>query len=535
MDKNEFIEKLITFNLLRNEPDNENKIRIFLSNNKKRYDHLMEKLAKSENFIKTFLENEEKNFLNNINYQKMKINTNNIGNALKDIENFFENSIQYNLYKDYFQVIKSKFFMALYSKNKKENIQSQKSLFNKTLKDYIILEILINFNEELNINNIPFKDIIIKEIKRIIENCKNIKSNKEQICLNEIRYELNTINEISIILTKSNNNIKKSFDNNYTKERNLIYLSYFENIKNVIQSLILLIDLFKVNKTKFYYNIINIKNIIENNVNVTLKNIKDYIQYLKSLDGFAIDITFFDKNDDNSAFVEFLNILADNEEGIKFGMGKINNEIRSLSEFVGESENSKLQINDIQDFMNVCNFFEAMKALKVQNDLDFIYKFKNAVIPFTNSFNNYLNNFKEIKNVYEEFLDKPEVSRIKIEQILKFSQIEIYFDNESRSIQIKGAYKDIYNQNKNFDFDDLEELHERALLFSSQSVDNLAKNVVENIEDKKKNSENFVRIVENIKQLKNYLLSLHIKGYPNILKIIIQIENGIALNEGIFY
>ena len=233
--------------------------------------------------------------------------------------------------------------------------------------------------------------------------------------------------------------------------------------------------------------------------------------------------------------MEFLNILANNEEGIKFGMGKTNNQIRSLSEFVGETENSKLQINDIQDFMNVCNFFEAIKALNVQNDFELINEFKNAFITspsFTNSFKNYLNNFNEIKNVYEEFLDKPEVSRIKIEQILKFSIIEIYFDNESRSIQVKGVYKDIHNQNKNFDFDDLQELHDRALLFSSQSVDNLAKNVIENIQNKKKNSENFVKIVENINQLKNYLLSLHIKGYPNILKVIIQIEKGVALNEG---
>ena len=62
-------------------------------------------------------------------------------------------------------------------------------------------------------------------------------------------------------------------------------------------------------------------------------------------------------------------------------------------------------------------FFEAMKALNVQKDFELINKFKKAFITtpsFINSFNNYLNNFNEIKNVYEEFLDKPEVSRIKI-------------------------------------------------------------------------------------------------------------------------
>ena len=96
---------------------------------------------------------------------------------------------------------------------------------------------------------------------------------------------------------------------------------------------------FDITLLKFYDSIIHIKNIIENNGNVSLKNIKDYIQYLKGLEHFSIDITFFDTNDNNSVFVDFLNILANNEEGIKFAMGKTNNEIRSLSEFVGESEN----------------------------------------------------------------------------------------------------------------------------------------------------------------------------------------------------
>jgi hypothetical protein len=100
IDKIEFKEKLIAFNLLRNEPDNENKIHNFLNNIKANFNHLMEKLAISENFIKTFLDYEEKDFLNNINY-KMKIKTKNIGNVLKDMENFFKNSNQYNAYKDY--------------------------------------------------------------------------------------------------------------------------------------------------------------------------------------------------------------------------------------------------------------------------------------------------------------------------------------------------------------------------------------------------------------------------------------------------
>ena len=305
-------------------------------------------------------------------------------------------------------------------------------------------------------------------------------------------------------------------------------------LKKIIQSLIILIDVFKVKKTNFFKKVVNKNDEIKNNKNICLRDVKDYIDFFKNLKSFKIDIVFYNTNENDSVFLEFLNILANNEEGIKFGIGKTNNEIKSLSEFIGESENSKIQINDIQDFMNVCNFFENMKALNVENDIQLIEEFKNAFImtpSFANSFINYLNNFKEIKNVYEEYLDRPEVSRNKIEQILNSSIIDIFFDNETRSFKVSGAYKDISNQKKRFDYNDLQELHDRALLFSNKTFDNMANNVVENIEDKKKNSENFVDLVENINQLINYLISLYIKGYPNPLKIIIQVEKSIALIE----
>ena len=116
-------------------------------------------------------------------------------------------------------------------------------------------------------------------------------------------------------------------------------------------------------------------------------------------------------------------------------------------------------------------FFELIKILGKEsdnNDFSLIEEFKSAfgTMPsFGNSFRNYLNNYREIKNVYEEYLDKPEVSRKKIEQILKHSNIEIFFDNLIRSIKINGIYTDIFNKDRTFDISDLQELHDRALFF----------------------------------------------------------------------
>ena len=232
--------------------------------------------------------------------------------------------------------------------------------------------------------------------------------------------------------------IKFSHDKMYdTKiEKDLIYLPFLDTIKKVLSSIILLIELFKVKKTDLYIKIENIyRQINKDNKLITLKEIKEKIDFLKNLRDIDINIISFNENDYITLLIDFLTIACNNEEGIKFAFGKTNEEIRALSEFVGETENSKIQIRDVQDFMDVCNFFENIKALNVKYDIELIEKFKNIFIAmpsFGTSFKNFLNNFKEIKAVYEEYLDKPEDSRKKIEQILKFSNINISFDDNSR-------------------------------------------------------------------------------------------------------
>ena len=176
--------------------------------------------------------------------------------------------------------------------------------------------------------------------------------------------------------------------------------------------------------------------------------------------------------------------------------------------------------------MNVCRFFETIKAIDVKKDKQLIEEFKAAFIEtpaFGTSFTNFLNNFKEIKNVYEEYLDKPEVSRKKIEQILKFSNIKLLFNDNNRLFEIIGTYTNILDNDNTFNNNDLQELHDRALLFSNQAFDDIA-DVTDNFKKKQQNSKEFVEIVENINQLLNYLTLLYIKGYPNLLKVDLIIE-----------
>ena len=312
----------------------------------------------------------------------------------------------------------------------------------------------------------------------------------------------------------------------------LIYLPFLESLKKILKSIKLLTELFKVKKTIFYREIMEIyKKVTSDKNDITLRQIEENIERLKTL---GIDIASFKGEDENKIFIDFLKILCNNEEGIKYVFGKTNEEIKALSEFVGESENSKIQIKDIQDFMNVSNFFENIKALNSDTDESLIDEFKTAFITtpsFGNSFRNYLNNFGEIKNVYEEYLDKPEVSRKKIEQILKYSNIEITFDNATRLLKINGVYTDILGVDRTFNNNDLQELHDRALLFTNKIFSNISDNVVDKLEEKTKNSKIFVEIVENINILVNYLTSLYIKGYPNLFKEKIHIKDSIAVKE----
>ena len=542
IDKDYFQEKLITFCLLQSQPDHNSKIYDLLKENIKTYQNSIQKLEKLEMFLKAFFY-QEKGLLNEIKIQKKKLKKCPIYVNLKNLEIMLSKTNKYEKYINFFNLVDSRFFMVLYFHNKKQiNLENQVDLFNKTLQDFWNLIILINIDENIIIDKIPFKDMIIKEIKKIIEESKNLKKNREQNCLKIIKKELDILNEMKLkqIQPQFNNinlyNMKQISFDYLTGEKKLIYLSYSEKIKNVIDSLILLIDISKVNKTNFYRGLFKLKTEIENKNNICLRDIINYINFLQQLQGFEMDITSFE-SENNNAFFEFLNILIDNEEGIKFLIGKSIDEIRILSEFIGEKENSKIQMNDIHDLIKISNFFENINALISDNntEIELIEEFKTAFImtpSFFNSFSNYFDKFKEIQNIYEEYLDRPELSRNKIEQILKYSIIDIKFNTKKRLIEIDGTYKDLRSQEKPFDYNDLQELNDRALLFCNQSFDNFAKDTVENIEDKKKNFLIFISIFENIDQLIKYLNSLYIKGYPYSWKITLQIKNNIAKSKG---
>ena len=522
-----------------------------IKNNIKRFNKIHYELLIALNFYKTFFNNLEKSFIENYienNIIKL-LEINNIS-FLNEIEEFINKNqkIQKALKNE--KIMNSKFFIALFNDCKKKSKEEESQLFDDCINIFCELELLNSWNENIGIEQIPNYEIISEEIASIIKENKKDKKKCEEIIhqeLNIIKYTYNNTDnkkqiinmDLPIKLSKSdetkikNNIIEKSGkedlkSRNKSIEENLIYLPFLETLKKVLYSIKLLIDVFKVEKTDTYIIIKQMIDMISKDKIITLKKIKDYINLLASNKNIEIDITSFDKKDNNSILVDILALIYNKEEEIKFAFIKKSEEIKALLEFVGETENSKIQIKDILDFINVSDFFDNIISLSIENDNKLIEELKisfQTSPAFGNIVNNYLNNFKEIKNVYEEFSNKPEVSRKKIEQILKHSNIEIFFNNNSRSIEIKGSYTDFLNNDKNFYNKDLQELHDRALLFSNKPFDNISIYAIKDFKEKQEQSKIFVEIVENINILIKYLNDLYIKGYPFSIEVKITIDN----------
>ena len=53
-------------------------------------------------------------------------------------------------------------------------------------------------------------------------------------------------------------------------------------------------------------------------------------------------------------------MLYGNREAIKFCEGKSDDEIKHLNEFIGDNDNSQIEVNDIEDFIGCSNFINSL-------------------------------------------------------------------------------------------------------------------------------------------------------------------------------
>ena len=112
-----------------------------------------------------------------------------------------------------------------------------------------------------------------------------------------------------------------------------------------------------------------------------------------------------------------------------------NLEIRNLNEFIDESETSELQTSDIDTLLNVYSFFDKLIEDKnILTDEQFLKIFKNRFGKEKNieiNLQKYLNTYGEIIQLYESYVENPEMTIQKIQSLLEESRLSLYKEEKN--------------------------------------------------------------------------------------------------------
>ena len=481
-----------------------------------------EKFAIIEDFYNTFYNNSKKKIINLIKDALNEYKQKNINEIINiDDKDFIANpEFNYQQSLEECKNIKYKnslFFMSIYRKmHDNENIEkSEDEIFNESLNNY--------------------KDTL----KRIIQH----KETKEPF------FGINNINEIMSTIQNPNNNLEdemKFIENEFAdlgKEEyikngllnDLINFSIKDKTIKLLKGLIYFIDSYnKINQLQITDFSNNLRALLEsvNSEEVDGEEIKKAIDLLLKYD--------YDIKKETS-LIKFYELLLGKEEAILF-IKKIkdsNLEIRNLNEFIDESDNSQLQTTDIDNLIDVFTFFKKlMENEEIKTDEDLLITFrkefdndKDIVIKLQG----YLNTYGEIIQLLKSYDENPEMTIQKINNLLKDSLVDIYKDDNSDIFIYKIKYKNQNGQEIETGINELDELRNKIMM-SSTNTNALNDDGDENGEqnnrrNKEKLINEFVNIMDNIRQLTKTLNSLQKSGYPNVINFSLKIQNSKVFEE----
>ena len=417
--------------------------------------------------------------------------------ALKDSEN--------NRYGN------SKFFMAIYEKNKENYKLSEDILFQQSKKNYKeVMENIINLKEnKLKFFELPYVNEIMNEV--------NIYKNKLKEEIEFISNEFKYINK--------NDYIKNELLND------LISFSQKDIAIKVMEGILRFIDTYneieKIEKTEFSEEIKKLllkiqaedinKDEITETINILSKkgfNIKNETSLIK-----------FYKSVKKEAII-FIKTLMDS-----------NLEIRNLNEFVVEDAASELQTSDIDNLIYIFEFFEKIfKNKEIKTDLFLIEIFEkefNNNIDIFGRLESYQKIYGEIKRVYQLYDENPVMTIEKIKMIITNSVLDIYKDKENNYFTFKMIYiqKNDNNENKvDVDIKEIEELRNKILLSSNNSK-TLKYEKNEEIVDKKIIYGEYINLIDSINRLTSTLNNLYHIGYPFIVDLQLNVKNSVVKDE----
>ena len=403
---------------------------------------------------------------------------------------------------------KSAFFQTIFKNNKGIFKAKDQDCINETEK---IFDNLMNIFSENGVQNLDKDDL-----KICLETIKGKKEEK----INE---------EIDTLINIFGNNINKfKFDKNLIV-KSMIILSKKEDIYKVAIAISIFIEKLQLIKGNLWTEV---KKIIEDLENKNDNNEKETIENsINKLEEENIDIKILEDKNIKNNYLNILLLLKEQPEAIDFIVERSDADCRNMQEFVGENDNAFLNSNDILDLEKCVEFRMKLgdeKDFKNKKDKDIIMLFKQEVEKIENIelyFTRYVNNYIELKNLWDTRLDKSQASKKTIELLCKESIFRIR--NEGKFFE--GIYyEDIEKEdkkNKNnqkgkeikIKMYQLIELRDRAQLTKK----------VKNDEEEKKMIENYKKFVERVSEINNIcslVKKIQMSGYPETIEIKIKIE-----------
>ena len=313
--------------------------------------------------------------------------------------------------------------------------------------------------------------------------------------------------------------------NNFLND--LINFSNKDKVERLIQGIIYFIEsyekIIQIKETEFIKSLRREFEIL-NSKEVTGENIQESIKLLMKYN--------YDINNETS-LIKFYEIYLGKEESILFikKIKEANLEIRNLNEFIDENENSQLQTTDIDNLLDVYTFFNnIMENKDIKTDENFHNNFRNNFENYKNiiiKLQGYLSSYGEIIQLFQLYNETPEMTTQKIYNILKDSYLEIFKEEKNDSFSFNLKYYNQKNELTQVGKNEIDELKNKILISSTYT--NLLKE--EGKEDKINKeliTNQFITLIDNIKQLINTLNCLLKTGFPNITNFFLKIEDSIA-------
>ena len=391
---------------------------------------------------------------------------------------------------------KSKFFQIILENKKKMNYNYETCL-KEAKKDFYELSILF---EEKGIYKLNHNILKIS--------LKVVKGKKKEEISNEINILKNIFEEI--------NNIKITNEEEVIND--IIIISRKDDVYNIAFAILLFIEKLGLKKESLCQEC---EKIISNLENSNKK--EDIEQYISILNNFGIKIDMlYNNNSKEIKYLEILLKLKEQAESITFLIKTNTEECHYLQELVGDENISFLNVNDILEFEECVKFMEELgneAIFKNKVDIDVIKAFKEKIKEHNNIellFDNYIKNYLEIKYLFEYCFDKSKFTKRIIGLICKKSK---FIFRNIKGKFFKGEYYDDVNIKHK-----VIKIEQNNLLELRDSIQ-LTK---ENNDEELKNLESYKKFIERVSEIDNIydlLKQIYIEGYPNEIKIQINIEN----------